>query len=126
MSIVGPQVGIGRAAAVVQPADLPPRRSSCSPAYHLLIGGKDEQYEGCSSFFDVRGMVPWPLMTTVAATALDGTDVTTVYERGIARLVAHEMDHLGGLFHIARMRPGVEPIPVEECWQTGRAWACEQ
>ncbi|MFB7999325.1 hypothetical protein ACFC4G_41790 [Streptomyces sp. NPDC056002] len=33
---------------------------------------------------------------TGETTALDGTTVTTVYERGLARLVAHEVDHLDG------------------------------
>jgi peptide deformylase len=48
--------------------------------------------------------------------------VTTVYERGLARLVAHEIDHLDGLLYLSRMRPGVEPIPVEQYRQTGRSW----
>ena len=86
----------------------------------------DEQYEGCLSFFDVRGMVPRPLTITVETTALDGTMVTTVYQRGLARLVAHEIDHLDGLLYTSRMRPGMEPIPVEEYRQTGRTWAYEQ
>ncbi|MFE5894876.1 peptide deformylase [Streptomyces sp. NPDC056462] len=59
----------------------------------------DEQYEGCLSFFDVRGMVPHPLTITVETTALDGSTVTRVYERGLARLVAHEIDHLDGLLY---------------------------
>ncbi|MFI9240318.1 peptide deformylase [Streptomyces sp. NPDC053079] len=86
----------------------------------------DEQYEGCLSLFDVRGMVPRPLMITVVTTALDGTEVTTVYERGLAWLIAHEIDHLDGLLYTARMRPGIKPIPVEEYRQTGRAWAYDQ
>ncbi|MGW1616522.1 peptide deformylase [Streptomyces sp. NPDC002285] len=59
----------------------------------------DEQYEGCLSFFDVRGMVPRRLTITVETTALDGSTVTRVYERGLARLVAHEIDHLDGLLY---------------------------
>ncbi|MGY0063366.1 hypothetical protein ACWY4P_43725 [Streptomyces sp. LZ34] len=51
--------------------------------------------------------------------------VTTVYERGLARLIHHEIDHLNGLVYTARMRTGVDPIPVEERRQTGRAWAYE-
>ncbi|MET9079138.1 peptide deformylase [Streptomyces sp. NPDC004232] len=48
-----------------------------------------------------------------------------VYERGLARLIHHEIDHLDGLLYTARMRTGVDPIPVEEYRQTGRAWAYE-
>ncbi|MEU3278843.1 peptide deformylase [Streptomyces antibioticus] len=124
MGLAAPQIGIGRAAAVVQP----PGRDT--PAIVLLnpriietSEEADEQYEGCLSFFDVRDMVLRPLTITVETTALDGATVTTVYERGMARLVAHEVDHLSGLLYTARMRPGAEPIPVEEYQQSGRAWA---
>ncbi|WND36383.1 peptide deformylase [Streptomyces sp. BB1-1-1] len=127
MGLAAPQIGIGRAAAAVQP----PGRDS--PAIVLLnpritasSKDTDEQYEGCLSFFDVRGMVPRPLVITVETTALDGTAVTTVYERGLARLVAHEIDHLDGLLYTTRMRDGVEPIPVEEYRETGRTWAYER
>ncbi|MEU2354581.1 peptide deformylase [Streptomyces misionensis] len=123
MGLAAPQISIGRAAAAVQP----PGRDT--PAIVLLnpritdrSEEDDEHYEGCLSFFDVRGMVLRPLSITVETTALDGTTVTTVYERGLARLVHHEIDHLDGLLYLARMRPGVEPISVDEYRQTGRAW----
>ncbi|MFI6658064.1 peptide deformylase [Streptomyces sp. NPDC050523] len=123
MGLAAPQIGIAHAAAVVQPAEedagaivlLNPRITESS-------GEVDEQYEGCLSFFDVRGLVPRPLKITVETTALDGTTVATVYEQGLARLIAHEIDHLDGLLYLNRMRPGVEPLPVEEYRQTGRAW----
>ncbi|AJT69948.1 hypothetical protein T261_8355 [Streptomyces lydicus] len=57
--------------------------------------------------------------------ALSGETVTTAYERGLARLDHHEIEHLEDLVRTARMRPGVEPIPFEEYRQTGRAWAYE-
>ncbi|WP_265565705.1 peptide deformylase [Streptomyces hygroscopicus] len=85
----------------------------------------DQQYEGCLSFFDVRGLVPRQLKITVEATSLTGETTTTEYERGLARLIHHEIDHLGGLLYTAHMLPGVDPIPVEEYRQTGRAWAYE-
>jgi peptide deformylase len=124
MGIAAPQIGIGRAAAIVQPAEegagaivlLNPRITAASDR-------ADEQYEGCLSFFDVRGMVPRPLEITVEATTLDGTTTTEVYEQGLARLIAHEIDHLNGHLYLDRMRPGVDPIPVEQYRQTGRAWA---
>nr|WTC07087.1 peptide deformylase [Streptomyces anthocyanicus] len=51
--------------------------------------------------------------------------MTTDYERGLARLVQHEIDHLDGHLYTARMRPGVQPISVTEYRQTGRAWSYE-
>ncbi|WP_251063688.1 MULTISPECIES: peptide deformylase [unclassified Streptomyces] len=58
MGIAAPQIGIGRSAAVVQPAEegvgaivlLNPRVTAASEEV-------DEHNEGCLSFFDVRGMV---------------------------------------------------------------------
>ncbi|WP_084000932.1 peptide deformylase [Actinomadura kijaniata] len=124
MGIAAPQLGIGRAAAVIQPAEagtgaivlLNPRVTAFSPE-------SDEQYEGCLSFFDVRGLVLRPLQITVETTTLDGTIVTTVYQQGLARLIAHEIDHLDGRLYLDRMRPGIEPIPVEQYRQTGQSWA---
>jgi peptide deformylase len=82
----------------------------------------DEQYEGCLSFFDVRGMVPRPLDIHVEHQDVDGATRITHFERGMARLVAHEIDHLEGRLYRARMRPGVEPIPVSQYAGSGRTW----
>lgn len=121
--LAAPQIGLDHAAAVVQPPDpdadvlilLNPRIIDASEE-------QDEQYEGCLSFFDVRGVVPRPLHVTVQATTLDGTGTTTRYENGLARLIHHEIDHLDGLLYTARMRPGSAPIPVEQYRQTGKQW----
>ncbi|MGA5564843.1 peptide deformylase [Streptomyces platensis] len=126
MGIAAPQIGIARAAAVVQPPGDTPAIILLNPRITTCSEEMDEQYEGCLSFFDVRGLVPRPLKITVETTALTGEAVTTVYDRGLARLIHHEIDHLTGLLYTARMRAGVEPIPVEEYRQTGRAWAYEQ
>jgi peptide deformylase len=82
----------------------------------------DEQYEGCLSFFDVRGRVPRPVAMHVDHRDIDGQRRITIFDRGIARLVAHEVNHLDGVLYRERMRPGVEPIPVTEYRQGGRDW----
>ncbi|MFD8749421.1 peptide deformylase [Kitasatospora sp. NPDC059577] len=87
-------------------------------------GETDEKYDGCLSFFDVRGLVPRPLRISVTATSLDGTITTVTYEFGLARLIAHEIDRLDGLLYTARMRPDIHPIPVEEYRGTGSTWTC--
>ncbi|MFG3529687.1 peptide deformylase [Streptomyces sp. NPDC047917] len=125
MGIAAPQVGIARAAAVVHPPSDAPAIILLNPVITARSDEVDEQYEGCLSFFDVRGLVSRPLKITVETTALTGETVTTVYERGLARLIHHEIDHLDGFLYTTRMRTGVEPIPVEEYRQTGRAWAYE-
>lgn len=125
MGIAAPQIGIGRSAAVVQPPGDAPAVILLNPRITDRSDELDEQYEGCLSFFDVRGLVPRPLKITVETTALTGQTVTTVYEHGLARMIHHAIDHLDGLLYTARMRTGVDPIPVEEYRLTGRAWADE-
>ena len=41
----------------------------------------------------------------------------------MARLAAHEIDHLNGTLYTTRMRDSVTPIPVSEYRVTGRTWA---
>ena len=121
--LAAPQLGIDRAAAVVVPAE-----QDAEPVVLLnpvVIGesaDSDEQYEGCLSFFDVRGLVPRPLRLEVAHRTLDGAPVITAFERGLGRMVAHEIDHLAGVVYTERMRPGVIPIPVAEYRGTGHPW----
>jgi peptide deformylase len=121
MGLAAPQIGINRAAALV--------RTSGGGLMALLnprvideSADSDEQYEGCLSFFDVRGCVPRPVRIDVAHQAPDGSKRITVFERGDARLVAHEIDHLNGQLYRDKMRKGVDPIPVSEYKGTGTTW----
>jgi peptide deformylase len=123
MGIAAPQIGIDRAAAVV----IPPARGAqpvilLNPRIASESAEHDEQYEGCLSFFHVRGLVPRSLRIEVTHTELTGREHVTGFEYGMARLVYHEVDHLHGMLYTARMRPGTEPIPVEEYRGAGCAW----
>jgi peptide deformylase len=121
MGLAAPQVGIGRAAAVIRTPEgetitlLNPR--ICDESAEA-----SDQYEGCLSFFDVRGMVPRPLAIEVEHQDIDGTTRITTFERGMARLVCHEVDHLYGQLYRSRMRAGVDPIPVSQYRGTGQQW----
>ena len=53
----------------------------------------------------------------------DGTPRITSFEYGMARLVAHEIDHLEGTLYDARMAPGVPLVPIAEYRETGRPWS---
>lgn len=96
MGLAAPQINIGRAAAVIQTPDeelitlLNPRICDQSAAV-------DERYEGCLSFFEVRGMVPRPLAIEVEHQDTEGNIRLTAFERGVARLVCHEVDTCSGL-----------------------------
>jgi peptide deformylase len=121
MGLAAPQVNIGRAAAVMRTAE-GKTITLLNPRICDQSAETDEQYEGCLSFFEVRGMVPRPLAIEVEHQDIDGNVQITAFERGMARLVCHEVDHLFGTLYRSRMRPGVEPIPVSKYTGTGQQW----
>jgi peptide deformylase len=98
LGIAAPQIGIDRSAAIIR-----------TP-------------EGCPSFFDARCIVPRSRRIEVEHQEIDGTRRITAFEDGLARLAAHEIDHLHGVLCRERMRPGVDPIPVTEYHGTGHRW----
>jgi peptide deformylase len=121
MGLAAPQVSIGRAAAVIRTPE-GETITLLNPRICDQSAQTDEQYEGCLSFFAVRGMVPRPLAIEVEHQDIDGNVQITAFERGMARLVCHEIDHLFGTLYRARMRPGVTPIPVSKYAGTGQRW----
>ena len=121
LGIAAPQIGIDRAAAIVRPRG-GDTITLLNPRVVEESAETDEQYEGCLSFFDVRGLVPRPLVIHVEHQDINGQPQITVFERGVARLVAHELDHLQGILYRQRMRPGVEPIPLTAYRGGGRNW----
>jgi len=121
MGVAAPQIGIGRAAAVIRTPE-GEYITLLNPQVIAESAETDEQYEGCWSFFDVRGKVPRPLSIEVEHQDVDGTFHITRFERNVARLVGHEIDHLNGALYKSRMRPGTEPIPVSEYSGADRSW----
>jgi peptide deformylase len=123
VGLAAPQIGLSWAAAVARPPDrdaepvvlLNPRVVDAAPE-------TDEQYEGCLSFFDQRGLVPRPLRLDVEHAHWDGSRVITSFEFAMARLVAHEIDHLEGRLYVDRMAPNMPLVPVEEYRETGNPW----
>lgn len=121
MGLAAPQIGIDRAAAIVRT----PAGESITLLNPVIIesgSATDEQYEGCLSFFDVRGQLPRSLVIHVEHTDIDGVTKITAFRRGVARLVAHEVDHLHGRLYVDQMRPGTRLIPVERYRGTGSTW----
>ncbi|GAA2494216.1 peptide deformylase [Winogradskya humida] len=124
VGLSAPQIGLAVAAAIVRPAE-----RGAEPVVLLNprvvdeSGETDEQYEGCLSFFDYRGLVLRPLRVDVEHARYDGTRMITSFERAMARLVSHEIDHLEGRLYVDRMAPDAALVPVEEYGQTGRPWS---
>jgi peptide deformylase len=122
MGAAAPQIGIDRAAALVHPPTSDDVITLLNPRIIETSVEVDEQYEGCLSFFDVRCLVPRPLLIHVEHTAVTGKKMITIFERGIARLVAHEIDHLNGILCRDHLTDGTQPIPVEQYRDSGQTW----
>ena len=122
VGLAAPQIGIDRAAAIVKPPRSDSAVTLLNPRIIEQSDDTDEQYEGCLSFFDVRGEVPRPLTICVEHADIDGTAKLTQFDRGMARLVAHEIDHLDGMLYKDRMPDSRDPIPVTEYRGTGETW----
>jgi peptide deformylase len=75
-----------------------------NPVVTLLTEERDEDWEGCLSVPDMRGMVP--RYTAVRLECLDrsGQRVDIVAKDFFARVIQHETDHLNGIVYLDRMR----------------------
>jgi peptide deformylase len=123
VGLAAPQLGLPWAAAVVRPPD--PEAAPLTLLNPRVVdesADHDEQYEGCLSYFDVRGQVRRPLGLAVEHARWDGSRVITTFENAMARLVSHEIDHLEGRLYVDRMPPGAPLVPVDEYRETGRPW----
>jgi peptide deformylase len=120
MGVAAPQLGIRRAAAVVRTPD-DEYITLLNPQVISESAETDEQYEGCWSFFDVRGQASRPLSIEVKHQRIDGTRSITVFDRPVARLVFHEIDHLFGVLYSDRIAGQL--IPVSEYGGSGRRWS---
>jgi peptide deformylase len=123
VGLAAPQIGLSVAAAVVRP---PSRDAEPVVLLNPRVVGesadRDEQYEGCLSFFDYRGLVRRPLRLEVEHARYDGARVITTFDRAMARLVAHEIDHLEGRLYVDRMTAESNLVPVANYSQAGRPW----
>jgi peptide deformylase len=123
VGLAAPQLGINWAAAVIQATPRDGTLVLFNPRIVAESVDRDEQYEGCLSFFDVRGVVSRPLLIEVEHDTASGERVVTTFTHAMARLVAHEVDHLGGLLYADRMPEDGRLIPVEEYRDHGQPWS---
>jgi peptide deformylase len=124
VGLAAPQIGLSAAAAVIRPPEHGTEAVVLlNPRIVAESVDSDEQYEGCLSFFDYRGLVRRPLRIDVEHARFDGTRVITTFDRAMARLVNHEIDHLEGRLYVDRMAVDTTLVPVEEYHQTGQAWS---
>lgn len=122
MGLAAPQIGVGRAAAIVRPPDDGQIIMLLNPTVVERSTDEDERYEGCLSFFDVRGLTRRPLRIVVELSGMDGSRYSQTFERGTARLVLHEIDHLLGKLYADELVPGSRLLPLEEYRDTRASW----
>ena len=121
MGIAAPQLGIRRAATVVRTPD-GQYLTLLNPQIIDKSAEGDEQYEGCWSFFDVRGRVSRAVSIEVEHQDVNGSHHIAVFDHAVARLVEHEVDHLRGVLYVDHMTSEKDFVPVESYNGTGTSW----
>jgi peptide deformylase len=123
VGLAAPQIGIPRAMSIARPPqgggeDI----ALINPTVLWQSDHQDVKYEGCLSFFDVHVPVPRPLAIRVQLTTLDGQPVEHTYDRSLARLILHEIDHLDGTLARDLVRSDARLIPLSEYAEGSREW----
>ncbi len=120
--LAAPQIGIPRAMSIVRPPYDAEDIALINPAVLWQSEEQDQKYEGCLSFFDVRVPVPRPLAIRVQLSTFDGEQSERTFDRGLARLVLHEIDHLYGTLARDLVPPGAKLVPLSEYAEGSREW----
>lgn len=74
-----------------------------NPVIKFIGEETEEDWEGCLSVPDLRGMVRRHSKLELSGHGLDGKPFKKIYEGFPARVVQHETDHLNGLVYLDRM-----------------------
>jgi peptide deformylase len=75
-----------------------------NPTITPLSEDMDEDWEGCLSIPDLRGIVPRYKTVRVQALDRQGKEIDFVANDFHARVIQHEFDHLNGKVYLDRMR----------------------
>ncbi|MEU2663576.1 peptide deformylase [Micromonospora sp. NPDC007220] len=112
MGIAAPQLGMAYAIAIVRQPGSNDYLELVNPS---VVERTDEEvldFEGCLSFFDVRGRVRRPYGLRVRHRTAQGADRDVVLTGALARSVAHEIDHLGGKLYTDADRMPSDEAPI--------------
>ena len=111
--IAAPQIGIDRSALIVREPGASSFVELLNPRV-LTTARMEQNFEGCLSLFDWRGIVERPSFVEVEHQDLDGSRRITQFGPSMARSVMHEIDHLNKVLFDEVRVPGTRLIPVEE------------
>lgn len=110
--LAAPQVAVSRRIVVYgveanpryPEAEPVPRTVLVDPVVTPLTDEETEDWEGCLSVPDLRGLVPRRTRVRVEALGRDGRPLRFEATGFHARVVQHECDHLDGVVYLQRMR----------------------
>src|SRR5262245_45503856 len=75
-----------------------------NPRVTVLDETQQEDWEGCLSVPDMRGVVPRHTSVRLECLDRDGQRVNLMAKDFFARVIQHETDHLNGIVYLDRMR----------------------
>ncbi len=75
-----------------------------NPIVTPLAAEMEEDWEGCLSVPDMRGVVPRYTAVRLEAYDREGNRIDVVAKEFFARVIQHETDHLRGLVYLDRMK----------------------
>ncbi len=112
VGLAAPQVHLSIQVAVLEVEqhprypDMPsvPLTYLINPVVTVIESEKIDEWEGCLSVPEMRGMVPRFKKVQVKALGRDGEPLNFVAEDFHARVIQHETDHLKGEVYLDRMR----------------------
>jgi peptide deformylase len=112
VGLAADQVHESKQIAVLEVADNPrypekpqvPLTVLVNPTITPLSKDMEEDWEGCLSIPDLRGMVPRYKSVRVQALDRHGKEIDFVANEFHARVIQHEFDHLNGKVYLDRMR----------------------
>jgi peptide deformylase len=106
------QVYESKQIAVLEVADNPRYPNKSKVPLTILVNPRitplseeiEDDWEGCLSIPDLRGMVPRHKSIRVQALDRDGQEIDFIANDFHARVIQHEFDHLNGKVYLDRMR----------------------
>jgi peptide deformylase len=124
VGLAAPQVHLSIRVAVLEVShhprypDMPqvPLTYLINPEVTILDSTPLEDWEGCLSIPEMRGMVPRARKLRVVALGRDGEALDFVAEDFHARVIQHETDHLKGEVYLDRM-PNLRSLSHLAEWQ---------
>jgi peptide deformylase len=112
IGLAAPQVFVSRQVAVIERLAGAKGEGEAETPLAILINPElapvgtevEEDWEGCLSIDDLRGLVPRWHKVTVKALGRDGKKIALKAQGFHARVLQHECDHLAGTLYLDRMK----------------------